>query len=340
MQELFDLLDFIGRKVRKQDRPFGGLQLILCGDFLQLPPVSSASEPYAFQSKAWSKAGLDVGTVILTQQHRQLNDDGFVGLLNELRRGVCSTSTIAALGACHVSQKAPPTDGILPTQLYCTNRDVDQENTGRLRSLKGEGIVFTANDTFKAASRDAQKQLDETLSKKISGRLELKVGAQVVLLRNLSEKLANGSRGVVVMIGSDGIGGPVLPTVRFDCGVSQILEPADFFQGGGSGSLTRWQIPVKLGWALTVHRAQGMTISRVEIHVDGAFACGQAYVALSRATGTAGLWMRSRLRPDDVNADPAVLKFYGPSLLAVAPSSAASRGGMEDFFSGGGGGSW
>ena len=112
------------------------------------------------------------------------------------------------------------TDGILPTQLYCTNRDVDQENTGRLRSLKGEGVVFTANDTFKSANRDVQKQLDDTLSKKIPGKLELKVGAQVVLLRNLSDQLANGSRGVVVSIGSFPAGGPVLPTVRFDCGVS------------------------------------------------------------------------------------------------------------------------
>ena len=71
------------------------------------------------------------------------------------------------------------------------------------------------------------------------------------------------------------------------------------------------QLPLKLGWALTVHRAQGMTLSRVEIHIDGAFACGQAYVALSRATGTKGLWLRSRLRQEDVKADPAVLRFYG-----------------------------
>ena len=115
----------------------------------------------------------------------------------------------------------------------------------------------------------------------------------------------------VVALAAAAPGGPVRPTVRFDSGASATLDFAEFFQGSGSGSLTRCQIPLKLGWALTVHRAQGMTLSRVEIHTDGAFACGQAYVALSRATGTKGLWLRSRLSPQDVKADPAVLQFYG-----------------------------
>ena len=142
--ELFDLLDFIGKQVRRVDRPFGGLQLILCGDFLQLPPVSRASEPYAFQAKTWAGAGLDEGTIVLAQQHRQVNDSEFVSMLNELRRGICSQQTVEALDSCHTHRKPPPTDGILPTQLYCTNRDVDQENEERLKQLRGDGVVFTA----------------------------------------------------------------------------------------------------------------------------------------------------------------------------------------------------
>ncbi len=142
--ELFDLLDFIGKRVRRVDRPFGGLQLIMCGDFLQLPPVSRASEPYAFQAKSWGSAGLDAGTIVLAQQHRQVNDREFVSMLNELRLGVCSQETLDALDACHRQRKPPPTDGILPTQLYCTNRDVDQENEQRLKQLRGDGVVFTA----------------------------------------------------------------------------------------------------------------------------------------------------------------------------------------------------
>ena len=84
----------------------------------------------------------------MSQQHRQVNDSGFVSLLNELRRGVCSQRTVEALDSCHVQHKPPPTDGILPTQLYCTNRDVDQENEGRLRQLKGDGVVFTAAGAY------------------------------------------------------------------------------------------------------------------------------------------------------------------------------------------------
>ena len=146
--ELFDLLDFIGKQMRGRDCPFGGLQLILCGDFLQLPPVSRAPEPYAFQAKSWPDAGLDAGTIILTEQHRQVNDSEFVSMLNELRRGVCTQRTIEALDLCHNQRKPLPTDGILPTKLYCTNRDVDQENDERLRQLRGDGVVFTAVGVF------------------------------------------------------------------------------------------------------------------------------------------------------------------------------------------------
>lgn len=81
---------------------------------------------------------------MLAQQHRQVNDSEFVSMLNELRRGVCSQQTVYALDACHRDRKPPPTDGILPTQLYCTNKDVDQENEQRLKQLRGDGVVFTA----------------------------------------------------------------------------------------------------------------------------------------------------------------------------------------------------
>ena len=94
-------------------------------------------------------------------------------------------------------------------------------------------------DSFKGTNRDSERTLDEMLSKKIAQRLELKVGAQVVLLRNLSDVLANGSRGVVVALAAAAPGAPVRPTVRFDSGVSATLEPSEFFQGSGGGSLTR-----------------------------------------------------------------------------------------------------
>jgi ATP-dependent DNA helicase PIF1 len=125
--DLFDLVDNIARAVRANvqgasGRAFGGMQLILCGDFLQLPPVSkSGPVPYCFDSAAWSSAGLDKGMCILQEVHRQSSDPLFVTMLNELRRGVCSGTTLAALSKCHVKKKKIIEDGILPTRLYCTN---------------------------------------------------------------------------------------------------------------------------------------------------------------------------------------------------------------------------
>lgn len=196
-----------------------------------------------------------------------------------------------------------------------------------------------------------------------------------ILLRNLSDKLANGSRGVVVsidaavgeMIGyinaaGEDEGGCSVPepdvVVRFDNGQTEKVERAEFTHGGAGmpscyiiplalsslphplhfavrchclgvccmpltpnatvgGKLTRRAIPLKLGWALTIHRAQGQTLTRAELLLDGAFACGQAYVALSRVTGLKGLWMRAPLRQSYVKADPRVLRFYSMAAEAI-----------------------
>lgn len=332
--ELFDLLGCIGKTVRRRPgAPFGGAQLILCGDFLQLPPVTRVPRPYCFQSTCWPTAGLGAGTIHLRQPRRQASDPTFVMMLNSLRRGVCNSDTSARLAARHVGVKPPPTDGILPTKLCCANRDVDAENAKRLEELGGRAFSFPAHDVLKGAGsgQQAEDQLRDTLGKKIAQQLGLKIGAQVVLLRNLSDTLANGSRGVVVgfeidgVVGGGGGGGAsphhaamanqqcqqaLRPRVKLSCGITKTIKVAEFWQGSGSGSLARWQLPLKLGWALTARRAQGMTLSRVELQIDGALAPGQARVALSRATGMDGLWMRSKLSANDVRAGPGVLAFY------------------------------
>ena len=134
-------------------------------------------------------------------------DAPFVEALNEVREGRCSDATAAALRACHVSTKPRPSDGIEPTRLYCTNRNVDAENTQRLARLPGVEVGVEAVDVHKDGGGGggmdgaAQRKVLELLAKKAPARLALKVGAQVVLLRNDAAKgLANGSRGVVVRI--------------------------------------------------------------------------------------------------------------------------------------------
>jgi hypothetical protein len=325
--QLFELLDAVARAIRCNSLPFGGLQLILCGDFCQLPPVVSSTDSggsgFCFQSQAWAIAGLETGTVVLQDAHRQASDPTFARLLNLVRTGGCPEETMTALRGCVVGVKSQPTDGILATRLYCTNRDVDAENNARLAGLKGGACVFNAEDSFDDSISEWQREkLSEVMDKKVAGRLMLKMGAQVVLVRNLSRTLANGSRGVVV-----GMQAMLRVRVRFDNGEEQAIEPATFSQSvGGAGAMSRKQLPLKLGWALTVHRAQGMTLTRAEVDLDGAFECGQSYVALSRVTSLAGLWLRTELRPEQVTVNREVLAYYSARAASRPSTTAPSAG--------------
>jgi len=167
------------------------------------------------------------------------------------------------------------------------------------------------------------------MSRRVPEVLDLKVKAQVVLLKNLDvdAKLVNGSRGIVdgfeevavaslpekmrAMLG----GRPTIkcPRVRFDCGVTRVIEPHDSFAAaGGAGAMIRVQIPLRLAWAITVHKSQGMTLSRAEVEVDDAFDDGQVYVALSRCVSLDGLWVSgATLDQSSVHASSKVRAFYG-----------------------------
>lgn len=326
---LFDALDAIGKAARKLQVPFGGLQVILCGDFLQLPPVQGRGEPaksFCFQASAWKRNRLDAGTVVLTESVRQAGDPEFAKALNEIREGVVSPESEELFGACCVDVKAAPTDGIVPTKLYCLNVNVDRENSARLALLPGRATVLRARDHFKGVRDPGRRQqLSTVLDKKVSGQLELKVGAQVIMLKNKPElKLVNGSRGIVELFEAG------RPVVRFDNGKSVHLGLERFTQGSSSTSLTRLQVPLKLGWAMTVHKAQGVTLSRAELQVDDAFEAGQSYVALSRLTCTAGLWIRGAgIQQANTHAHPDVLEFYRGAMsrqASVGPARARPAG--------------
>lgn len=306
---LFGSLAAVAVAIRGVSQPFGGLQLLLCGDFLQLPPVQGRGEPpksFCFESATWRKCGLDKGTVFLRESVRQSGDTSFAAALNEIREGYISSSAQALLAKCHVDVKPQPQDGIVATKLYCMNKDVDMENESHLKTLPGTVKVFTARDHFKGCDRNKKEMLAELMGKKVPSQLSLKVGAQVILLKNNpSIKLVNGSRGVVVAF-QDGY-----PQVKFDTGRCVRIGLERFEQGMSSPSAIRIQVPLKLGWALTVHKAQGMTLSRAELQVDNAFEAGQSYVALSRLTSSAGLWIHGGgLNEVNTRAHETVLAYY------------------------------
>lgn len=158
-------------------------------------------------------------------------------------------------------------------------------------------------------------------SKRIPNKINLKVGAQVMLLRNRlnsgssssSTDLVNGSRGVVVaFVDSHSKSGDLLPVVKFDNGQVVTVGPADYAQKGpaGDGELIRYQVPLKLAWAISVHKSQGITLSRAELSIDKAFDYGQVYVALSRLRNLEGLWLTKPIPRARVRAAPEVLDFY------------------------------
>mmetsp|Transcript_33576 Transcript_33576/g.32054 ORF Transcript_33576/g.32054 Transcript_33576/m.32054 type:complete len:659 (+) Transcript_33576:83-2059(+) len=329
---LFEVLDLIARTAKRSNKPFGGLQLICVGDFMQLPPVirreqsmdTDDQDPieqrkFCFQSPIWKATGLtrsEGGTLILDEVIRQKNDQVFVSVLNEIRKGQLSKETADLLKTCLVSKKALPADGIIPTKLYCVNRDVDNENMKRLSELAGESYTIKAIDVWKTtpSSSSLKKTIIDGINKNIQPEIELKIGAQVMLLRNKSAKLVNGSRGVVEKIveSSPGIFSPV---VRFDSGEVVRCTPVETeYNGlGGDGALIRNQVPLKLAWAITVHKCQGTTLTRAELMIQNTFEYGQAYVALSRVTGLGGLWLTRAITQSSVKADPAALEYYGYS---------------------------
>lgn len=260
--EHFQLLDEIARKVKKNKNPFGGIQLILSGDFMQLSPIpekglkiEEETIKYCFQSPQWRDAGLlksHGGTIQLEEVLRQKDDSAFVDILNEVRKGQISQKSLTKLNQCVVGTKAKPTAGVVPTKIFCYNRDVDRENSKKLAELPGNVVSATAIDiwTIRAKSTAAERTIIDSMDKVAPPSIDLKIGAQVMLLRNQNKgdesatRLVNGSRGVIT-----GMKGHI-PTVMFDTGETISVKPVEYeyIDPLGSRLFVRKQIPLKLAW--------------------------------------------------------------------------------------------
>uniref|UniRef100_UPI0037E8688D ATP-dependent DNA helicase PIF1 n=1 Tax=Semicossyphus pulcher TaxID=241346 RepID=UPI0037E8688D len=298
--QFFDKLESVARSVRRSTMPFGGIQLIVCGDFLQLPPVSKGKEKasFCFQARSWRKV-IQLN-MELTEVRRQ-TDQSFISLLQAVRVGRVTEEVTAKLleSAYHHIER----DGILATRLCTHKDDVELTNENKLQQLPGSVRVFEALDSDPALVKTIDAHSP------VSRLIQLKVGAQVMLTKNLevARGLVNGARGVVVGFESGKHG---LPRVRFLCGVTEVLKPERWvFKSGGGIHLSRQQLPLKLAWAISIHKSQGMTLDCVEISLARVFESGQAYVALSRARSLEGLRVMD-FDPRVVRADPDVLVFY------------------------------
>ncbi|XP_014371253.2 ATP-dependent DNA helicase PIF1 [Papilio machaon] len=293
----FEKLEAVARYVRKNDKPFGGIQLILCGDFLQLPPVvdkSKNAKKFCFQSPCWDKC-IEL-CFELKEIHRQ-TDQEFITILNSIRIGrVTMEISDRLLGT---AKQKIESDGILATRLCSHTNDSKMINNSKLRDLSGEEKIFASQD-----SDNATNMLDnQTIA---PSKLVLKIGAQVMLLKNINVNagLVNGARGVVVRFDEG------LPVVRFKNKKEYTARAERWYVKNSSGTLLcRKQIPLNLAWAFSIHKSQGLTLDCVEMSLSKIFEAGQAYVALSRAQSLDTLRVLD-FDSRHVWADPNVLEFY------------------------------
>lgn len=309
---LLEKLNRVLQLVRLSSKPFGGLQMIFFGDFLQLPPVAKDGSvaKFAFESRAWHDAQVKV--CLLTQVMRQA-DEHFAGVLSRVRVGDTSEDVRAVLRPR--INAVDPTPHISPVTLATHNEIADQINVEKLAAIKGDPTVWEADDwadgDFSRQSLDRNCIAPKTLS--------LKVGAQVMLLKNIDqpEGLVNGSLGEVIELRKGDFRG-FTPVVKFLNGVVREIGPESWELRRHEDVLaSRRQIPLRLSYAISIHKSQGMSLDKIRVHLARCFADGQAYVALSRARTLEGLFIAD-ITGKSIRANPVALEFYRRSLSAVA----------------------
>lgn len=299
------MVDAACRAVRRNPSPFGGLQVVLVGDFFQLPPVvkrnfapaPSYEEPtvsmtldgmqalaapeapglFAYRSRAWAAANPIV--CYLEEQHRQ-EDESFLEVLTAVRCRSCGPELVARIAARTIGYEDAP-EGV--PRLFPKNVDVDRINDDELAKISGEERLYEMESS-------GPEQLTVSLRRGCLSpdRLALKCGAAVMFTKNdQAGAYANGTLGEVV-----GFSRSNFPLVRTKSGRTVEAEPADWkVEENGKVRASITQLPLRLAWAITVHKSQGMSLDAAVIDLSGAFEHGQGYVALSRVRTLAGLYL-------------------------------------------------
>ncbi|HEX7027501.1 MAG TPA: helix-turn-helix domain-containing protein [Gammaproteobacteria bacterium] len=291
-----DMVDRIARRMLDSEKPFGGLQVVLCGDFFQLPPVSPGkTQPikFAYESAAWASGGFRV--CYLHEQHRQ-GDDPLLAILNAIRGDAAGVHTKVPL---RTRYKREPEGNVRPTKLYARNINVDSINDRQLALLDGEEKAFVMESSGFSALVEGLKKTclaPETL--------KLKTGAEVMFVKNAVDgSYVNGTRGVVTGFDKDE-GWPVVRT--FDDNVITAFPEEWKYEENGVIRAIIEQVPLRLAWAITIHKSQGMTLDAAEIDLGDAFEPGMGYVALSRVRSLNGLKLMN-LNDTALQVHPAIL---------------------------------
>ncbi len=281
------MIETVCRKIRDNKEIFGGLQIVLVGDFFQLPPIISRefytdqqqslnapASHFAFSSMIWS--ALNLQTCYLAEQHRQ-EDSAFLALLSAIRQGAVTTSHHALLQTRSTSKTQSEV-----TQLFSHNVDVDRINDIELKKLSG------TEHTFMMMNRGASQLVNQLQCGCLSPeKLTLKIGAKVMFTKNdPSFKFVNGTLGVVTGFSKENS----YPIIKTSAKNDLTVEPMEWHLEDGDRILARiTQVPLRLAWAITVHKSQGMSLDSAHMDLSQVFEYGQGYVALSRVRSLAGL---------------------------------------------------
>lgn len=336
-KRIFELLDEIGRTIRYcHHKPFGGIQVVFTGDFYQLPPVGNAGEPgsteFCFESLLWPETFPLANHIVLTTMFRQ-KDPIFQSILLNVRKGTIESEQIVVLQN-HVNREynSEEHNGCIPTKLFPIIARVDHYNRMMFDQIQEisydyDAQVKTNCTTFLESGRPIAKEDLERckkMTKTVQEReieylknntpcveiLSLKKGAVVMSTVNLDIEngICNGSTGIVIDFQTR-LGSIPNPVVKFANGIQKVME-IQYWQSEEYPSIAVGNFPLRLAWAMTIHKSQGATLSLAEIDIGKSiFENGQTYVALSRVQSLDGLYL-SDFNPKNIRANPKVTAFY------------------------------
>jgi len=304
--EVLDLLNKVLQNIRKNQKPMGGLQILLFGDFLQLPPVGNHKDgaKYCFDSQVWQD--LNLKNIILNQSFRQ-SDAKFVEVLNHIRFGNINDEVKQLLTARIAVYDNSP--AIKPTVLTTHNHRADEINQQFLQQINGEVKDFSA--TYKGNENKIVFLKKNCLAYE---NLTLKIGAQVMMIKNSLQKegVVNGSIGIVKDFSSK----KNYPIVEFADQKSYVIAPEtwniekiNLTTKAIEIEASLVQIPLVLAWSITVHKSQGLTLDKIKCDLNYVFDAGQAYVALSRARFLEGVFIDS-IDFKKITANKQAIEFY------------------------------
>jgi ATP-dependent DNA helicase PIF1 len=307
--DIFDKLEILAKRIRKNEDPFGGIQIILSGDFLQLPPVKSNN--FCFESFTWDMV---IDKVFYFDKIIRQNDINLQNVLNNIRVGVINEDVKNMLNS-RLNKDLINEGGIIPTLLFSKKNMVLQYNENELKKLTDNGNEnYTYNSYYefsKNISEESKEFFIEIINSQyqVEDKLTFARSSQVMLTVNLPElDLANGSRGIIIDFSKDNE--KKYPIVLFLNGKILEVKPHEFTIDEDGDVIKKFQIPLILSWAITIHKAQGMTLEFVKTDIGNSiFEYGQVYVVLSRVKNIEGLSLIN-IDYSKIKAHPKILKYY------------------------------